>query len=129
MRSRFTAYVLDNMAYIQLTWERSTRPTEEKLNFGGEKINWQQLEIINTKKGAVGDSKGIVEFKAYYRKNDENHVLHEVSRFVKTNDRWFYVDGVVKSAGPVVKQSNEGKNALCPCGSGKKYKRCCGATS
>ena len=79
------------------------------------------------KKGASTDTKGIVEFKAYYNKDGEEHVLHEVSRFVRTNGRWLYLDGMVKPAGGLIRQLNEGKNAPCPCGSGKKFKRCCGA--
>ena len=126
MRSRFTAYVMDNMAYIQQTWDSSTRPSEDKLNFGGEAIVWNRLEIIDVKKGGVSDTKGIVEFKAYYTKDGEGHVLYETSRFIKTNGRWYYLDGVVKSAGKIIQQLNEGKNAPCPCGSGKKFKRCCG---
>ncbi len=127
MRSRFVAYALDHLAYVQLTWDASTRPAAAKLNFDGEKIAWQKLEVISTKKGDVGDTKGIVEFKAYYRKDDEDHVLHEVSRFVKSAGRWLYVDGVVKKAAKVILQDNQGKNSPCPCGSGKKFKRCCGA--
>ncbi len=126
MRSRFVAYALDDLAYIELTWDNNTRPEVDKLNFGGEDIAWQKLEIISTQKGEAVDAKGIVEFKAYYRKDDEDHVLHEVSRFVKSGGRWFYVDGVVKKVGKVIVQNNQGKNSPCPCGSGKKYKRCCG---
>jgi SEC-C motif domain protein len=126
MRSRFSAYVLDNMAYIQKTWDSSTRPKEDKLNFGGESIAWKKLEIIERKKGGAADNKGIVEFKAYYSKGGEDHTLHETSRFIKTNGRWYYLDGVVKTVGKVIQQLNEGKNAPCPCGSGKKFKRCCG---
>jgi SEC-C motif domain protein len=125
MRSRFAAYALNNMVYIQHTWDSSTRPKEEKLNFGSEHIDWQKLDVINVKKGTVSDNKGMVEFKATYLKDGIEHVLHEVSRFAKTKNRWFYVDGVIKTAGQVVKQSNEGKNAPCPCGSGRKFKRCC----
>lgn len=128
MRSRFSAYVLDMTDYIQASWDASTRPKEDKLNFGGEKIDWQRLEILDTKKGGSADSKGIVEFKAYYDKDGEAQQLHEVSRFIKTNGRWFYLDGVVKSVDKIIPQLKEGKNAPCPCGSGKKFKRCCGAS-
>lgn len=126
MRSRFTAYVLDKIQYVQDTWDASTRPKPEKTHFAEENIDWQRLEIIDTKKGGITDSKGIVEFKAFYQNNDEEYMLHEISRFAKTNGRWFYVDGVVKKVGKIIQPSNQGKNAPCPCGSGKKYKRCCG---
>ncbi len=127
MRSRYAAYVLDNTSYIQETWHTSTRPSPDKINLADENIIWVRLEVLSTKKGGASDAKGIVEFKAYYAKNGEDHVLHEASRFLKNNGRWFYLDGAIKSVGKIIAQSNEGKNAPCPCGSGKKYKRCCGA--
>lgn len=125
IRSRFTAYALDDTAYILATWDAQVPP--EKIDFSAEKLNWQRLEIIDTKKGGAKDTKGVVEFKAYYAKHDEEHVLHEISRFVKKNGRWFYLSGVVKAVGKIIQQTNQGKNAPCPCGSGKKFKRCCGA--
>jgi SEC-C motif domain protein len=126
MRSRFTAYALDKTQYVQDTWDASTRPKPEKTQLAEENIDWQRLEIIDTKKGESNDSKGIVEFKAFYLNNGEAYRLHEVSRFVKTSGRWFYLDGVVKKVGKIIQQSNQGKNAPCSCGSGKKFKRCCG---
>lgn len=127
MRSRFSAYKLELSDYIQSTWADSTRPKKHKLNFGAEKIVWQNLEIVDTKKGGASDDKGIVEFKATYRKDGEEHILHEISRFVKSHGRWVYLDGVIKPAGVEIPTYNQGKNAPCPCGSGKKFKRCCGA--
>lgn len=125
MRSRFTAYAMDNTDYILATWDAAAPP--EKIAFSEENIVWQRLEIIDTKKGGINGNKGIVEFKAFYLNNGEAYMLHEISRFAKTNGRWFYVDGVVKKVGKIIQQDNQGKNAPCPCGSGKKFKRCCGA--
>ena len=125
MRSRFTAYAMDNTDYILATWDTVVPP--EKRALSEENIAWQRLEIIDTKKGGLNDTKGIVEFKAFYQNNGEDYLLHEISRFAKTNGRWLYVDGVVKKAGKIIQPENLGKNAPCPCGSGKKYKRCCGA--
>ncbi len=127
MRSRYAAYALNKSDYLLETWDAPTRPKTEKIDFSKEKLEWQRLEIVDTKKGGQSDSKGIVEFKAFYLENGEPHMLHEVSRFVKTNGRWLYVDGVVKKVGKIIQQSNQGKNAPCTCGSGKKFKRCCGA--
>jgi SEC-C motif domain protein len=124
MRSRFTAYAMGNITYIQATWDADMPP--EKITSPEENIVWQRLEIIDTKKGGVSDNKGIVEFKAFYLNNGEEYLLHEVSRFAKTNGRWFYIDGVVKKVGKIIPQENQGKNAPCACGSGKKFKRCCG---
>ncbi len=125
MRSRYTAYVLRNAVYLQETWDTTRRP--EKIDFSRENIDWLRLEITEIKKGAIKDSKGVVAFKAFYVQDNQEHVMNEISRFTKINGRWFYLDGVIKSMGIVGLQTNQGKNALCSCGSGKKFKRCCGA--
>ena len=95
MRSRFTAYAMQNESYLLETWEASKRP--EEINFSKENAEWTRLEILKTKKGGEKDSKGIVEFKAYYSQNDEEYVMNEISRFKKSAGRWLYLDGLVKS--------------------------------
>ena len=125
MRSRYTAYALRDGAYLQATWDITKRP--ESIDFSRETINWLHLEITETKKGGIKDSKGQVTFKAFYSQDNEEYVMNEISRFTKQGGRWFYLDGVIKSIGNVGLQTNTGKNAPCACGSGKKFKRCCGA--
>ncbi len=125
MRSRFSAYVLHNKEYLLASWDKSKCPTD--IDFSKEEnVDWQRLEILSKKKGGEKDSKGIVEFKAYYLLEGEEYAMHEISRFIKQDGRWFYLDGQVKSVGKVNQQVNQGKNAPCACGSGKKFKRCCG---
>lgn len=126
MRSRFTAYANKNEAYLLETWSKSKRP--EKIDFSKEEAIWTKLDIVKTKKGTKKDSKGIVEFKAYYTLEDEPYVMNEISRFIKTKTtgHWRYYDGIVKSVAKANQQTNQGKNAPCSCGSGKKFKRCCG---
>lgn len=124
MRSRFTAYADKNEAYLLETWEGAKRP--ENIDFSKEEAVWTKLEIVKTKKGGEKDNKGIVEFKAYYTLENEPYVMNEISRFIKKSGRWFYLDGLVKSVAKVGQQVDQGKNAPCSCGSGKKFKRCCG---
>jgi SEC-C motif-containing protein len=123
MRSRYTAYALQNGIYLQATWEAGNRP--ENIDFSREAITWLRLDITGTKKGGIKDNKGVVAFKAFYTQDGEEHVINEISRFTKISGRWFYLDGTIKSIGKVGLQTNQGRNALCPCGSGKKFKRCC----
>lgn len=125
MRSRFTAYALHNAPYLLDTWDATVRP--ELIDFSKEKVDWQRLEIGTTKKGGAKDTKGVVAFKAYYLQDDEAYVMTEISQFIKRAGGWFYLDGLVKSIGKVGLQTNLGKNAPCSCGSGNKFKRCCGA--
>ncbi|MDC9728454.1 MAG: YchJ family protein [Methyloprofundus sp.] len=124
MRSRFTAYAMRNGAYLLQTWEPSTRP--ETIDFSKETGEWKRLEIVQTKKGLAKDKKGIVEFKAFFTQDDVDQVMNEISRFVKVQNRWFYLDGKVKSVANAEMTVNQGLNAPCSCGSGKKFKRCCG---
>jgi SEC-C motif domain protein len=126
MRSRYSAFELALESYILDTWDPKTRPKHADLST--VKTEWQRLEVIDCKKGQAIDNKGIVEFKAYYRLDEKDFTLHEVSRFIKQQGRWFYLDGVVKSLAKPGQTTNFGLNAPCPCGSGKKYKRCCGSS-
>jgi SEC-C motif domain protein len=125
MRSRYTAYALRDGAYLQATWDATKRP--ESIDFSRENIEWLRLEITEIKKGGVKDNKGLVTFKAFYSQEGEEYSMNEISRFTKHDGRWFYLDGTIKSIGKVGGQVNLGKNAPCACGSGKKFKRCCGA--
>ncbi len=123
MRSRFTAYALRNKEYLLSSWDAATRP--EKIDFAQDDVDWRRLEIVSSKKGGPRDNRGVVEFKAYYQLDGEQHVMREISRFKKTAGHWYYLDGQVKSIARAGERTNLGKNAPCPCGSGKKYKRCC----
>lgn len=93
MRSRYSAYVLQNADYLLSTWYKSTRPKE--LDFSHENVTWKKLEILSTKKGGEKDDKGRVEFQAFYEQNGQSLVMHEISRFKKFGGKWFYVDGIV----------------------------------
>ena len=117
MRSRYSAYVLRDSAYLRDTWHLSTRPAD--LDISKDETPWQRLVIADLEKGGENDSEGVVEFAAYFQGGQ----LHERSRFIKEGGNWFYLDGEML---PPLKQEKPGRNAPCPCGSGKKYKRCCG---
>jgi SEC-C motif-containing protein len=124
MRSRYSAFVLKLEVYVLATWEKSIRP--KRADLADSQTDWQGLEIIDCKKGQASDSKGIVEFKAHYRLDGKVFTMHEVSRFSKHQGQWYYLDGKIKSIAKPGQQTNFGLNAPCSCGSGKKYKRCCG---
>lgn len=99
MRSRYTAFTLQNNAYLLYTWAKATRPSE--LEWDAEPMQWQALEIINAQKGSPQHTTGSVEFKAYYTHQGQRGVLHERSRFIKQHLRWLYVDGDIKAFGPL----------------------------
>ncbi|MES2236512.1 MAG: YchJ family metal-binding protein [Pseudomonadota bacterium] len=90
MRSRYTAYMLNNEVYLLATWHASTRPAP--LNLTAHPTQWLGLEV--KKHNTTGDSAS-VEFVARYRINGRAVRLHETSRFVHEEGCWYYVDGVV----------------------------------
>lgn len=130
MRSRYTAYVLGEIDYIV-----KTIPMLERKNFDralakewSKSSQWLGLEIISTKNGGANDSRGVVEFRARYIQNGQEQIHHEISTFKKNGDRWQFIDGKVISLESADSENgNISRNAPCPCGSGKKYKKCCAA--
>lgn len=90
MRSRYTAYVTGDVAYLLATWHPSTRPSALELD---PDLVWRSLEVIRTERGGPLDREGVVEFAARYSAGGERGVLRETSRFVR-EDRWRYVDAI-----------------------------------
>ncbi|UHD14823.1 YchJ family protein [Thiocapsa bogorovii] len=93
MRSRYVAYVRGRSDYLLRTWHPSTRPA--MLNLESEPPRWLGLQVRRVQSGGAGDRHGIVEFVARYKVGGRAHRLHETSRFVREEGRWFYVDAVV----------------------------------
>nr|WP_321465801.1 YchJ family metal-binding protein [uncultured Desulfobulbus sp.] len=131
MRSRYTAYTRAAMAYLLDTWHATTRP--ESIDIDAIP-HWCGLEIISCEQGQAEDSEGWVEFRATALAQERLIVLRERSRFVREDGQWLYVDGEfieeeqpTVSAEPAVKRKKVGRNDPCPCGSGKKFKKCCGS--
>ena len=119
MRSRYSAYVHGNFSYLLDTWHASSRTSADFGAMTG--IRWNGLEIIAVEAGGPDEQEGMVEFKVYYQEAGAPLILHEKSRFIKEEDQWFYVNGTVQPKRSV----KIGRNDPCPCGSGKKYKKCC----
>lgn len=129
MRSRYSAFATCNMDYLRNTLLPGTegdfdRSSAEEWARSSE---WTGLEIRSTENGQPGDSEGHVEFVARYRQKGQDLLHHETGRFRFQDGRWFYVDGA-RGHRPV-RVEKIGRNDPCPCGSGKKYKKCCGAAA
>lgn len=123
MRSRYTAFVIENAPYLLKSWHPTTRPDDLSLE-DNKDIEWTGIDILRTEHGDIGDQEGVVEFIAHFVVQGRKESLHETSRFVCEEGQWFYLDGEVHPRKPV-KHVKIGRNAPCPCGSGKKFKRCC----
>lgn len=144
MRSRYTAYVEGNVEYIRKTLAPESRNDfdEKSTRDWARSAKWKGLRILSTEKGGVTDKKGTVEFVATYEHEGAGMEHHEVSRFRKADSgQWYFIDGDAHThregeghegafAKPQTVQREApkiGRNDPCPCGSEKKYKKCCGA--
>jgi SEC-C motif domain protein len=88
MRSRYSAFVLEQADYLLATWHSSTRPASLDFDAG---TKWLGLEVREHKTTRADAAE--VEFVARYRVAGAAVRLHERSRFVREDGRWFYVDG------------------------------------
>jgi SEC-C motif-containing protein len=89
MRSRYSAFVAGLADYLLATWHPSTRPPALEPNEPG--LKWLGLEV---KRHAMSDiDHATVEFVARSRLGGRAHRLRELSRFVREDGRWYYVDG------------------------------------
>ena len=130
MRSRYTAYVKNELDHLYNTLHPSERKDYKKEEGAdwAKNFNWQSLEILKTEDGGPEDETGTVEFVARYRKKEAPFKHHEIAEFTRKDGQWYFKDGHAPKPVQSIRQGPKiGRNNPCPCGSGKKYKKCCGA--
>ena len=129
MRARYSSYVSGDVQFLR---KSSTKEVQKEFDERASKAwsrsaKWHGLEIISTEKGQEGDDTGVVEIRALYTANGEFCNHHEVSTFVREAGDWLFADGNLVGEEPIKREEPKiGRNDPCPCGSGKKYKKCCG---
>ncbi len=148
MRSRYTAHVVNAIDYLLDTWapELQAQLDLQQIRQWAEESQWLGLEIVTTHAGLAQDCQGQVEFIAHYRQHGQLYQHRERSHFRRgplittqqsstdpstncssrpqTEQPWYFVDGEAIESNP--KEQKTGRNQPCPCGSGRKFKRCCG---
>jgi len=129
MRSRYSAYVMKEIDYLRFSLHPDHRSefNEETTRAWAERSAWHKLEIIETVGGGLDDNEGTVDFIATFTDNGTRHEHHELSSFRKESGAWYLVDGKVLPPRQVIRaEPKTGRNDPCPCGSGRKFKKCCG---
>jgi len=156
MRSRYSAYVEHEIDYIINTCVIRDKDKDidyKSTRDWSEQSKWLGLKIISTEKGGIADNEGTVEFKAEYERNGLKDVHHETAKFKRKSaaadnatesgtvaenttetaatasagtGEWLYDEGDVVPHTVVRSSPKVGRNEPCPCGSGKKFKHCCG---
>ena len=124
MRSRFTAHAIRNFRHLHRTYlETYQKPYVDETE--GANMAWTRLEVHAHEAGPRPDV-AFVDFTAYYTHNGQEHPMHERSEFRKVDGTWYFARPVREGPAPVKAGPKVGRNDPCPCGSGKKYKHCCG---
>ena len=128
MRSRYTAYVTQAVDYIVKTCTpRSVKGLDvEPTRIWSTTSQWHGLTIVQTANGGPDDTEGMVEFVASYTQDGRKQECHERSHFEKIDGQWLYDTGRTVSMPTVRTTPKVGRNDPCTCGSGKKFKQCCG---
>ncbi len=90
MRSRYTAYVVENAEYLIHSWHPDYRPPS--ITFVSNQ-KWLGLTIKSVRGEGMESDQGTVEFVARFKVSGRAHRLHEVSRFEKPDGCWLYCDG------------------------------------
>jgi SEC-C motif-containing protein len=130
MRARYSAFVVNKPDFLHESLHPDHRHDHDvnATRRWAEKSQWLSLQVVKTENGTADDEEGDVEFIATYKEQGITHPHHEISHFTKQNGKWYFVEGkLVSPQTEVRKQPKVGRNDPCPCGSGKKFKKCCGA--
>src|SRR5690606_25228763 len=114
MRSRYSAFALGLDGYLMQSWHSSTRPAELGSLDG---TRWRSLQIFGS---GETDGQGWVHFRATFSEQGRWAYLEERSEFRQEQGHWRYVTGT-----PEVRNLQPERNGPCPCGSGRKFKKCC----
>ena len=130
MRSRYSAFATADIDYLYETLSADQRTDFNRVatTEWAQKSQWLGLDILETEKGLENDATGTVTFTAHFSRDGKTLTHKEKSLFSRDpkDGRWQFADELSIKGEPVVRGPQPGRNDPCPCGSGKKYKKCCG---
>ena len=118
MRSRYCAFVMKDADYLIKSWHPTCNAAafRDDIIAGFANTRWLGLTIFEHT-WSEAENTGYVSFIARLSEQGKTGAIIERSRFIKENGQWYYIDGT---------RPQLGRNDPCPCGSGKKFKKCCG---
>lgn len=135
MRSRYTAFAINDVDWIMDSHHSDTVDEIDREEVGkwSASSEWLGLKIRDTKDGGPDDTEGTVTFRARYKLQGQQVDHVETAHFEREGGEWRF-HSVVEEADqpelvPVGPKATVGRNDPCPCGSGTKYKKCCGAAA
>jgi len=130
MRARYSAFAERQFDFLteSLAPRARDEADPEATRSWAERAEWLGFDVLRTEAGGPGDVEGVVEFVARYAVEGRSYDHHEVATFERIDGRWYFVDGTVAGPGTYRREAPKvGRNDPCPCGSTRKFKKCCGA--
>lgn len=126
MRSRYTAFVQQKLDHIERTHAPDMRQdfNRAEAERAAAEIKWRGLTMHETNE--AGDS-ATLAFSVRFQRRGQDLQQYELASFQRIDGEWLYAGGKVSANPPPVHVVKIGRNDPCPCNSGKKYKKCCGA--
>ena len=124
MRSRYTAHVVNDTVYLDRTYLPTSKQTSTEKHAPAA-TKWVKLEI-HQHDANVRSGVSHVDFSAHFTEEGKAGVMHEKSEFEKIDGAWIFTRTLREGPVPIVSAPKVGRNDPCPCGSGKKFKKCCG---
>jgi SEC-C motif-containing protein len=129
MRARYTAYSLAEIDYLYASSGPRVRAEfdAESSRKWAQSAEWKGFTILQSEGGGAQDDRGVIEFVAHYRIEQADYEHHEIATFGRVEGEWRFQDGRMVNPPPERREVPKiGRNDPCTCGSGKKYKKCCG---
>lgn len=131
MRARYTAHTDANIDFIVSSHHPLTRSEidQDTTRKWAAESDWLGLTIRDVEDGQEEDESGRVEFVARYRDGQgRRHEHYEIALFEKLDGEWYFKDAEMPKVTQFKREGRkQGRNDPCDCGSGKKFKKCCGA--
>lgn len=128
IKARYAAHASQHYQFLIDSIHPDHREGEdiEEIRQWAEHVQWKGLQILTSIGGGSADTTASIGFVVFFSVNGYPRQMKETAHFKKENGRWFYTDGDVEGQMTVQRTSPKiGRNEPCPCGSGKKYKKCC----
>jgi len=127
MRARYTAFTQCNLDFLEQTHAPEVRDDYNRAEAEriADESKWLGLDVRRA--AEADDGTATVEFVARFRRDGQDLIHHELASFRQEDGRWVYVSGELNPKSPPRQVIKIGRNDPCTCGSGKKYKKCCGA--
>lgn len=129
IRARYTAYAVERIDFLLQTMSAEVQADLDPVEAArvAKEAEWLGVEIQGVFQDSPDDNSAEVEYVAKFRLEGQKRIHHERARLERGAQGWMVCGGEVNPKGPPRRVEKVGRNDPCPCGSGKKFKKCCGA--